>query len=1182
MGRKLFQSHLGETSLWAIDSIRGVHNPEEGQVNCIYTYAHNSVVRDVNIQLYATDLSEYPDGNSFLVFTSDALVDPIIPRTLEAVAQQAHGKPISLVLTEVSRRLNIAFSEGAAEVSTEEITGAHQSRDVDNEEYDYDSDDENFDLGDIQPTQSTSHSANTASPAKCTPVNVGRLRADLITVKQAGFRVGIFGDLTASGFVSVSIRVGKLELSEEAMRAWDLRRQQYLVLMIRYTDSYCVASEITDSTRLAGTVAMHIGLCDHYKPSLSDLQRIFSSPNSSEGLREDKNSIAQSSSHPVQPLFIGRPVNDFLLKRFFLVLKARQLHGLSWLGAESYVEARQASTSTTDVGNWDDYQCDDSASIQNLPEVIAADHMKQVPLEKVSFPLVAMQFVLRHVVRCTEFCLVCHSRLDASFEALKPYVCSKPLCLYQYMTLGFGPSLEWEILSQPYVVDLLVSFCYVAAFTSRLEELPTGMNLTVPLLPCFDSTPLAKHQGQASQPTNPVPPSVPVKSFSCTWDVFSRVLLIADDQLQNVQRLRPGEWLVTMSKASQTAAHHRVTKIELPRIELGPPIVVPFRSGDSDSVASGPPSKEMPADCYVYEKSIDELPVADQQRAVVSLLDALPSIKEMSKYLVAGGRGRDDGLKAWHDRISEPSFNLLRWIVASNRSCILQVDQEAKNHKSKTHGTAEDRVGGMETYLQFRFAQGAPDKEQRFNAAVDKAARATGTKHPTLFAWHGSGLSSWHSIVRQGLRFDKVVHGRAYGNGVYMSPDASVSLGYSYNAADMQLAGQRNGRNTWKPSMLQITGALSLNEVVNHPDKFVSTAPHYVVSNIDWIQTRYLFVRAASNFKSEESRCGPDYVQDPNHLALNEARAPVAIPISAISKARRPHTSAQVVTTRSGKRSKQMVDTDQATAERQEDDAQSILSDADDLAFLTHDPVRDCEVAFREFGAISSAQEGVGAPSTRNSKRSADSMLAETDFVPGALDVSNIKFFAPPENAQSGSTRALLRLFREALAVQQETAPATLGWYIDENLITNMYQWIVELHSFPCELPLAQDMKAAGLTSIVLEMRFSDQFPFSPPFVRVVKPRFRPFQQGGGGNVTDGGAMCMEVLTNNGWTAAQSIESLLLQVRLAIGDKERPARLASSRTDCYGIAEAVRAYIRACENHGWTFPADVKKMLQGE
>ena len=33
----------------------------------------------------------------------------------------------------------------------------------------------------------------------------------------------------------------------------------------------------------------------------------------------------------------------------------------------------------------------------------------------------------------------------------------------------------------------------------------------------------------------------------------------------------------------------------------------------------------------------------------------------------------------------------------------------------------------------------------------------------------------------------------------------------------------------------------------------------------------------------------------------------------------------------------------------------------------------------------------------------------------------------------------------------------------------------------------------------------------SPPFVRVIRPRFLGFQQGGGGHVTIGGALCMQV-----------------------------------------------------------------------
>jgi ubiquitin-conjugating enzyme E2 Q len=51
------------------------------------------------------------------------------------------------------------------------------------------------------------------------------------------------------------------------------------------------------------------------------------------------------------------------------------------------------------------------------------------------------------------------------------------------MSLGFGPSIEHEILTQPSVVDLLISFCYASARGRRLREYPTGMSLSVPPMP---------------------------------------------------------------------------------------------------------------------------------------------------------------------------------------------------------------------------------------------------------------------------------------------------------------------------------------------------------------------------------------------------------------------------------------------------------------------------------------------------------------------------------------------------------------------------------------------------------------------------------------------------------------------------------------------------------------------------
>ncbi|KAH0359693.1 hypothetical protein KCU89_g19340, partial [Aureobasidium melanogenum] len=137
----------------------------------------------------------------------------------------------------------------------------------------------------------------------------------------------------------------------------------------------------------------------------------------------------------------------------------------------------------------------------------------------------------------------------------------------------------------------------------------------------------------------------------------------------------------------------------------------------------------------------------------------------------------------------------------------------------------------MSNYVQFRFAMGAPDKEARFLKAVKDTAARLKSKYPTLYAWHGSMLQNWHSIIREGLHFNDTLNGRAYGDGVYHSPQYNTSLGYSGMHPTYQ--GSVPGPYMWPNSGLQISGAIALNEIVNAPEEFVHRTPHYVISQLD-------------------------------------------------------------------------------------------------------------------------------------------------------------------------------------------------------------------------------------------------------------------------------------------------------------------------------------------------------------
>ena len=69
----------------------------------------------------------------------------------------------------------------------------------------------------------------------------------------------------------------------------------------------------------------------------------------------------------------------------------------------------------------------------------------------------------------------------------------------------------------------------------------------------------------------------------------------------------------------------------------------------------------------------------------------------------------------------------------------------------------------------------------------------------------------------------------------------------------------------------------------------------------------------------------------------------------------------------------------------------------------------------------------------------------------------------------------------------------------------------------------------------------------------------------------------MELLTNSGWSPANSMESVLLQVRMALCNLDpKPARLDQTQLRCdYGIGEALEAYRRAAVAHNWVIPPDL-------
>ncbi|KAK3315040.1 hypothetical protein B0H66DRAFT_482027 [Apodospora peruviana] len=1224
----------------------------DGEV--VVKYQHESLHKPIRIQALAQNVDEYPDGNMFMLFTDDDDPPPPIVGAMQTVQDYLFGLRVYEMVTELSKRFAAALDpdtkDGHGAPSTPDQDEAYEDEgyhyDEDEEDDGYDSDGDIFGLPSSKPTEYVS-----SGPTKDLIILRQRLRRDLRLATQAGYKVGILDSLRhagAQGIVSISIRVEKLALSEEAKEAWDLDDKDYVVLLVQFDTPYAPLERVLQLPSAYTRVRFRIGKCTKYKPSRAQALAAFTEH---EGTRVQKDETGPvddfNPETEFRKLFISNSLDQFLNESFISLVKLRDARKYSWDKANEELRSKTGfglgddpNTAQGDTGPYDPMEIDLEPEDHRI---LVSDHMTQSPDHGHSFPLIAMEFAMHYFVRCTEYCLRCHRRLEKGFEALRPYVCSDPLCLFQYMAMGFGPSIEHEILTEPYVVDLLVSLCYsavqpgvggahvlpppssVQGATASAEtpspvcvlpirELPLGLPLRVPSLDDPGVTPLQVHS---------------------RYD-HTR-LCLADPSLPMDDRLCVNRWIAFRSPNQQLTRHAVILEIDSASRSFIVKVMGESAANWSPTMYGmkydGPaPGDAELADVYIYDTDFDSLDDRQKGGAMRHILDTLPSIPDIAVYL----RSNPHCSLRSMDRISPAAASLLQWIVSSNRSCIFQVEASEEiakqSHEALQQATRfglhgqypvtgasagedenreHERIPGMKGWIQFRFAQGSPDKELRFKRSLQEvAARKFIEQNPTIFAWHGSNLANWHSIVRSGLDFNEIKTGRAYGHGVYFSNHFQTSMGYAHG-----------GGLIWGNSALKFTTCMSLNEIINATDEFVSRSPHYVVAQPDWHQCRYLLVKATTNIpyrsgpngilnttqsttEDEQDSTRAFHTQAPGLEVLGPDSVPLKIPLAAIPFRRVGGAGVDLQSTASKRNQIQRMEDE--SSDEDKEDVEFLVSDgeSDTAAGPPHkkhtsrsssvdtEVVRDMYASDwslqKTHGKANMLMSGAARPLT---PANTDKILG--DFEPGALDLSGLTTLEPPAFANDFATRALARELKKLQEVQKKTALHELGWYIDFNQVANLFQWIVEFHSFDLSLPLAQDMKAAGVPSVVFEIRFGKDYPMSPPFVRVIRPRFLPFMEGGGGHVTAGGAMCMELLTHSGWSPANSMESVLLQVRMAISALEpKPARLKSVirkagvgvglyGNDDYRIGEAVEAFIRAANVHGWRVPDDLRSTATG-
>ena len=118
-------------------------------------------------------------------------------------------------------------------------------------------------------------------------------------------------------------------------------------------------------------------------------------------------------------------------------------------------------------------------------------------------------------------------------------------------------------------------------------------------------------------------------------------------------------------------------------------------------------------------------------------------------------------------------------------------------------------------------------------------------------------------------------------------------------------------------------------------------------------------------------------------------------------------------------------------------------------------------------------------------------------------------------------TRRVLRELQSMMrSSEREESPFKISLVNDSNI----FEWEVKLVQFDENSDLWRSMRETQTESIEFRLTFPELFPFHPPFLRLVRPYID------NGFIMDGGAICMEVLTSQGWSGAYTIEALLVQV----------------------------------------------------
>jgi poly [ADP-ribose] polymerase 6/8 len=156
-------------------------------------------------------------------------------------------------------------------------------------------------------------------------------------------------------------------------------------------------------------------------------------------------------------------------------------------------------------------------------------------------------------------------------------------------------------------------------------------------------------------------------------------------------------------------------------------------------------------------------------------LDRLPSVDIMVHLIESG-----DFMAFMHETVfMKESYHVLYWLLNSNRTAIRHISASDQTEDEQT-------LAGSRSETRLFAIVNTPEKEQSFIDACKAEKDADSASEGVERVYHGSSITSWHSIIQRSLQSysgtERQAHGAIYGNGVYLSTRVNTAMQYCHTS----------------------------------------------------------------------------------------------------------------------------------------------------------------------------------------------------------------------------------------------------------------------------------------------------------------------------------------------------------------------------------------------------------------